>query len=58
MKLKRKFYLKILLKEVLSHLLIELDIPMYRFGSPPNYNPKPEESIEAMAKQKGMTAEN
>ena len=29
---------------------------MYRFGSPPNYNPKPEESIEAMAKQKGMTA--
>ncbi len=30
---------------------------MYRFGSPPNYNPKPEESIEAMAEQKGMTAE-
>jgi len=29
---------------------------MYRFGSPPNYNPKPEESIEAMAKEKGMTA--
>ena len=29
---------------------------MYRFGSPPNYNHKPEESIEAMAKQKGMTA--
>ena len=28
---------------------------MYRFGSPPNYNPKPEESIEAMAKEKGMT---
>ena len=29
---------------------------MYRFGSPPNYNPKPEESIEAMAKEKGVTA--
>jgi len=29
---------------------------MYRFGSPPNYNPKPEESIEAMAKEKGTTA--
>ena len=29
---------------------------MYRFGSPPNYNPKPEESIEAMAKEKAMTA--
>ena len=29
---------------------------MYRFGSPPNYNPKPEESIEAMAKGKGVTA--
>ncbi len=29
---------------------------MYRFGSPPNYNPKPEESIEAMANQKGITA--
>ena len=29
---------------------------MYRFGSPPNYNPKPEESIDAMAKEKGMTA--
>ena len=29
---------------------------MYRFGSPPNYNPKPQESIEAMAKEKGVTA--
>ena len=29
---------------------------MYRFGSPPNYNPKPEESIEEMAKEKAMTA--
>ncbi len=29
---------------------------MYRFGSPPNYNPKPEESIDVMAKEKGMTA--
>ena len=29
---------------------------MYRFGSPPNYNPKPEDSIEAMAKEKGVTA--
>ena len=29
---------------------------MYRFGSPPNYNPKPEESIEAMAKEKGVSA--
>ena len=29
---------------------------MYRFGSPPNYNPKPGESIEAMAKEKGVTA--
>ena len=29
---------------------------MYRFGSPPNYNPKPDESIDAMAKEKGMTA--
>ena len=29
---------------------------MYRFGSPPNYNPKPEESIEAMAKEQGVTA--
>ena len=29
---------------------------MYRFGSPPNYNPKPEESIEAMAKEKAITA--
>ena len=29
---------------------------MYRFGSPPNYNPKPIESIEAMAKEKGVTA--
>ena len=29
---------------------------MYRFGSPPNYNPKPEESIEAMAREKGMTS--
>ncbi len=29
---------------------------MYRFGSPPNYNPKPEESIEAMANQQSMTA--
>ena len=29
---------------------------MYRFGSPPNYNPKPEESIESMAKEKGITA--
>ena len=29
---------------------------MYRFGSPPNYNPKPEESIEAMAKENGVTA--
>ena len=29
---------------------------MYRFGSPPNYNPNPEESIEAMAKEKGVTA--
>ena len=29
---------------------------MYRFGSPPNYNPKPEESIEVMAKEKGVTA--
>ena len=29
---------------------------MYRFGSPPNYNPKPKESIEAMAKEKGVTA--
>ena len=29
---------------------------MYRFGSPPNYNPKPEESIEAMAREKGITS--
>jgi N-acyl-D-aspartate/D-glutamate deacylase len=29
---------------------------MYRFGSPPNYNPKPEESIESMAKEKGINA--
>ncbi len=29
---------------------------MYRFGSPPNYNPEPEESIESMAKEKGITA--
>jgi N-acyl-D-aspartate/D-glutamate deacylase len=29
---------------------------MYRFGSPPNYNPKPEESIEALAEVNGMSA--
>jgi len=29
---------------------------MYRFGSPPNYNPKPEDSIESLAKADGITA--
>jgi N-acyl-D-aspartate/D-glutamate deacylase len=29
---------------------------MYRFGSPPNYNPKPEDSIEALAIANGITA--
>ena len=29
---------------------------MYRFGSPPNYNPKSEDSIEALAKADGITA--
>ena len=29
---------------------------MYRFGNPPNYLPKAEDSIEAMAAQRGMTA--
>ena len=29
---------------------------MYRFGSPPNYNPKPEESIEALAEVNGISA--
>ena len=29
---------------------------MYRFGSPPNYNPKPEESIEALADLNGVSA--
>ena len=29
---------------------------MYRFGSPPNYNPNPKESIQAMAKEKGVLA--
>jgi len=28
---------------------------MYRFGNPPNYTPKKEESIEEMAKRKGVT---
>jgi N-acyl-D-aspartate/D-glutamate deacylase len=29
---------------------------MYRFGNPPNYLPKREDSIEEMAKRRGMTA--
>ena len=29
---------------------------MYRFGSPPNYNPKPEVSIESLAKADGISA--
>ena len=29
---------------------------MYRFGSPPNYNPKPKDSIESLAKADGITA--
>jgi len=31
---------------------------MYRFGSPPNYNPKPEDSIEALAKKNGVSSAN
>jgi N-acyl-D-aspartate/D-glutamate deacylase len=29
---------------------------MYRFGSPPNYNPKQEDSIESLAKKSGVTS--
>ena len=29
---------------------------MYRFGSPPNYNPKPEHSIESLAKVSGVSS--
>ena len=29
---------------------------MYRFWSPPNYNPKPEDSIESLAKKSGITS--
>ena len=28
---------------------------MYRFGSPPNYNPKQEDSIENLARIKGVS---